>query len=195
MWEVDPITGRPAPSEALCWHAAVSCKGPDATGTFEACTPTSAPLTPVTEYLAFLDALRDATNKTIILVGAVGIPPVTEHNVDSPFEPTAGGMHAVEVRQWRDTDLTLPDLAAGRTTVDKQFELGVGPACTGLTDGGDVVGQAIPSLRILEVCRGLDASNEGGFPRVRCCMESICDEDLTPALYCLDALIPPIFGE
>lgn len=196
LWEIDPATGRPAASEAICWNAGVQCEGPDAMGTFGDCAATPGPLTPAAQYSAFLHELGSSMDKVILMLGAVGVPPVEAHSVGVPFHPVEGGIHALQVREWSTDDLTPPDVAAGVSAADKHFELGIGPGCTGVTRRGDVIGQAVPPIRIAEVCTSLDVEREDSDYGIRCCLESVCDDDFANALGCLYVLLPPpiIYG-
>lgn len=135
------------------------------------------------------------------MLGVLGVPEVTAHADQPPHQPTAGGLEALVYRNWRDPDVPaggdiLPDeWAAGVTAVDKQFEFGVGPGCTGYDPGpGTYTGQAIPPVRVREVCESLNtaddpATTEIDETRIRCCVESICDDDFSPAIRCLTGLI------
>ena len=77
--------------------------------------------------------------------------------------------------------------AMGETAADKQFDFGIGPGCTGQDSVGAFTGQAIPPVRVKEVCESL---NLGPDPSdTRCCIESICDEDFSPAIRCLTGII------
>ncbi|MEM6995170.1 MAG: hypothetical protein AAF721_31955 [Myxococcota bacterium] len=191
LWEVDPATGRPAPSEAACWNGGVQCDGPDAAGVYTGCQPADGPLTDVDAYVQFLADLRDGEDKRIVMLGTVGVPLVTEHSPQSPFEPIAGGFGALEVHDWSELDLAPGDAAAGLGVADKEFELGIGPGCTALTRSGDTVGQGVPPIRIAEVCKSLDEEPDDGWPRVHCCLESICDETSNLGHGCIYTLSAP----
>jgi len=80
----------------------------------------------------------------------------------------------------------------------KQWEFGIGPGCTGVTTVVDketgeesevFTGQAIPPVRIREVCESLNETDEDGNTKTRCCIESICDDDFSPAVDCLTGII------
>ena len=193
-WNVDPLTGQPAPSEALCWNAGVQCDGPDAAGTFTECQSLAEPLTPTSEYSGFLDGLRTSMNKEVFLLGAVGVPRVTEHNTVQPFQPEEGGVAALRIHEWTERDLLADDVATGVTAADKQFELGVGPGCSGTVDG-QVIGQATPPQRVIEVCQSLDRDIDTSDTKIRCCLESVCDESFDAVTNCLYALVPQVFAE
>ena len=100
------------------------------------------------------------------------------------------------VRDWIDGlypggDILPADWNAGEGADHKEWAFGIGPGCTGETADPDVfTGQAIPPVRIREVCESLNYDD-----KIRCCMESICDEDFSAAMTCLtdtvqDALVP-----
>ena len=70
----------------------------------------------------------------------------------------------------------------------------IGPGCTGYdAKSGTYTGQAIPPVRIRDVCESLDRPDDPNTPedetRIRCCVESICDDDFSPAIRCLTGLI------
>ena len=194
-WEVDPMTGMLGPSPAVCWNAGVDCEGPDADGWYSECTPTASPLFDVAAYLGLLEELREIRGKEVVLLGALGVPPVTAHGEEAPFPPTEGGLEALVPRQWTEGDLLPADASDGLTIEDKHFATGIGPGCTELDREGEPLGQASPSLRVAELCKGLDRVDDNGEPVVRCCIESICDEDFSVAINCLapgpSMLLPP----
>jgi len=187
--EVNPQTGMQTWSSAICWNAGVDC-GPPVDGVFPDCTSTSDDgLQPVSRYTSFIDDLRDNQGKEVVMLGILGVPVVTEHNVNAPFEPTAGGVADLVYRQWIDGQYPVGDILPdefgnGITAAYKQWEFGIGPGCTGQDGQGGFTGQAIPPLRVREVCDSLDS--DGG---VHCCLESICDSDFAPAIDCLAGMI------
>jgi hypothetical protein len=188
---VDPDTGLPARSEAICWNAGVVCDAPDADGVLSNCNAGTSPgLRPVSAYQEFFDDLLEQQGVHVLITTAVGIPPVTEHHDSVPFEPVAGGVLDLEFRTWRDGpypggDLVADDVAAGLDAADKQFEFGIGPGCTEVDDDGSVLGQATPPVRIREVCESVNGLDGRGDLEVRCCMESICDPDFGQSADCL----------
>jgi hypothetical protein len=120
-----------------------------------------------------------------------------------PHQPTEGGILDLVYREWRDPEVPaggdiLPDeWAAGVDAADKTFEFGVGPGCTGVDpELSTYTGQAIPPVRIREVCESLDRADDPETPldetRIRCCIESICDDDFSPAIRCLAGLIQDV---
>ncbi len=199
--EIEPGSGMPESSSAICWNAGVSCQGPDANGVYSSCTSsdTASTLQPISRYVNYLtNTLREGQKKEVVMLGILGVPEVTAHNEDSPFEPIAGGVFDLEYRNWRDGQYTgiegggdiLPDeFNAGVTAADKQFDFGVGPGCTGGDAIGGFTGQAIPPVRIKEVCESLNIDNGDGTTDVRCCIESICDDDFSAAIQCLAGII------
>jgi hypothetical protein len=217
--ETYPGTGTPAPSSALCWNAGVVCTGLDpVTGEYDGCISAAkgpggeigvpddeAVLHPLSRYRDLLEGLRSAgLVRDIVMLGVLGVPEVTDHADTPPHLPVAGGVADLVYRQWRDPDVpgggdVLPDeWADGITAADKQFEFGVGPGCTGYDPvSGTYTGQAIAPVRVREVCESLDVPDDPTTAqdetRVRCCIESICDDDFSPAIQCLGGLIQDVF--
>lgn len=194
-WEVDPMTGMPAPSPAVCWNAGVDCQGPDADGSYSECSLTASPLFDVAAYLGLLEELREVRGKDVVMLGALGVPPVTAHGEEAPFPPIEGGLDALVVREWTEGDLLPADASDGLTIEDKHFATGIGPGCTEIGRDGEPLGQASPSLRVAQLCKGLDRVDDNGEPALRCCIESICDDDFSSAINCLSPgpsmLLPP----
>jgi hypothetical protein len=194
---IDPDTGDASPSSAICWNAGVECVGPDAMGVFSSCSPRDAedlqPLERYTNYL--ITELRENQGKEVIMLGILGVPLVTAHNPDAPYQPTAGGVLDLVYRNWRDGQYPggdiLPDEFANMVTAaDKQFDFGIGPGCTGQNAALEFTGQAIPPVRIRKVCEDLNYLDEAsGEEQIRCCIESICDDDFSPAIQCLTGII------
>ena len=58
---------------------------------------------------------------------------------------------------------------------------------------GQYTGVAIPPTRILEVCDSLNVADDPSTVEdegaVRCCVESICDENFSAAIQCLTGAI------
>ena len=192
VMEMNPETMTNIASSAICWNAGVSCTGPDGNGEYD-CTSTGTALRPVQEYIDFLNGQGRPT----VMLGILGIPPVTARNPDPPFEPTAGGVLDLVYRDWQDPDYPnggdiLPDdWDQGRNAAYKTWQFGIGPGCTGEDGNGGYTGQAIPPVRVKEVCEALNTGDE-----IRCCMESVCDTDFSGALQCLTGLVaenvPPV---
>ncbi|MBC8068824.1 MAG: hypothetical protein IAG13_10870 [Deltaproteobacteria bacterium] len=210
--EVDPRSMMPEPSSAICWNAGVECGGLDpASGEYASCTATNrdrdgipgvpdevAVLHPLSRYLVLLDKLRE--DHEVIMLGVLGVPEVTQHAPEPPYQPTMGGVAALTYRDWRDGqfpdgDILPAEWASGTTAAEKQFEFGIGPGCTSYNQGSDTSrGQAIPPVRVRSVCESLNRADDPATPDVdetaiRCCIESICGVDFSPAIYCLTGLI------
>ena len=211
--ELDPLTDAPMPSSAICWNAGVVCEALDpVTGSYTGCVSVNkgaageigvgdadAVLHPLQRYKGLLGALQ-AQGREVIMLGVLGVPEVTEHAAAPPHQPIAGGLEALVYRDWRDPDVPeggdiLPDeWNDGVRAEDKQFEFGIGPGCTGYDAESDTyTGQAIPPVRIRDVCESLNTPDDPltgiDETRIRCCVESICDDDFSPAIRCLTGLI------
>lgn len=205
----DPQDGAPAPSSALCWNAGVVCGEVDPLdGSYSGCTPSNfssdgasgvsddeAVLHPTSRYESLLSALR-SEGREVIMLGVLGVPEVTAYADTPPFQPIEGGVAALQYRDWRDPahprgDILPSDWDDGIDADAMQFEFGIGPGCT--VSNTDYEGQAIPPARIRRVCESLDVPDDPDTPgdesQTRCCMESVCGEDFTPALRCLTGLI------
>ncbi|MBX7084298.1 MAG: VWA domain-containing protein [Nannocystaceae bacterium] len=209
---VNPVTEIASPSSALCWHAGAACNDFDpATGVYGECVQTNrddtglagvadeaAVLQPISRYTKLLQSLRDQ-GREVIMLGILGVPEVTAHADVPPYNPTAGGVDDLVYRLWRDPQYpdgdVLPDeWARGVDAAYKQFEFGIGPGCTGYDDAAAVfTGQAVADVRIRSVCESLntpdDPATSKSEARVRCCIESICDDDFSAAIGCLTGLI------
>lgn len=185
------LDGVELPSSAICWNAGVTCNGPDQNGVYVNCSSDDSDdaLHPLSRYEDFLNVyMREALNKEVLMLGILGVPPVTEHNPESPFEPIAGGVHDLEYRQWRESDILPEDAMAGIDVDYQQWSFGIGPGCTGTDEMGEVTGQAIPPVRIKELCESLDYEDN-----IRCCIESVCDDDFSAAIGCLTGVIQEVF--
>ena len=129
------------------------------------------------------------------MLGILGVPEVTAHDEAPPYQPIAGGAEDLVVRDWKEGqfgmggDILPAEWADDVHAEDKQFEFGIGPGCTGTQDGVVFTGQATPNTRVTEVCRALDYTDANGTEHVRCCIESICDDDFSAAIDCLTGLI------
>jgi hypothetical protein len=208
----DPVSGDPAPSSAMCWHAGVECSDRNPlTGEYASCVSTNydrdlnagvpdteAVLHPISRYVDLLKQLE--ADREVIMLGVLGVPEVTEHAKLPPYQPTQGGVESLVFRDWRDGqypdgDILPAEWAAGVTAEDKQFEFGIGPGCTAYDDEADISrGQAIPPVRVRSVCESLNRADDPLTPdvdetRVRCCIESICGVDFSPAIRCLTGLV------
>jgi hypothetical protein len=193
---INPNSGMPEPSSAICWNAGMSCTGPDAMGVFSSCEPQEGGLQEISRYTSFLvDELRGTQGKEVVMLEIVGVPPVTAHSPEPPYQPTSGGAFDLVYRNWVDGpwpagDILPDEWADGVTAADKQFDFGIGPGCTGTDAMGDFTSQALPPGRMLEVCQALDYVDDAtGEQRYRCCIESICDQAHDAAADCLVGLI------
>lgn len=193
-FEQSPNSGLPEASSALCWNAGVECDGPDADGIYHNCTAAQdTPLQPVSRYVGHLvDTLRETEDKDVVMLGVFGVPVVTEHASEAPFTPTEGGVEDLVVRDWVDGifpagDILPDEFAAGETAADKQFLFGVGPGCTEGDPETGFTGQAMPPVRMREVCEALDMGD--GLADRRCCIESVCAGDYSSAMTCLVGLV------
>lgn len=193
-WSTDPKDSKRKVTSAVCWNGGVNCVDGDNDGVYENCTSSDkGVLHPSTDrYIKFLrDVLIVDQSKEVIMLGILGIPLVTAHNEKPPYEPIAGGVKDLVYRQWKDGAYPGGDILPGDTgtAASKQFEFGIGPGCTGQDGQGNFTGQAIPPVRIKEVCESLNSQD-----RIRCCMESICDDDFSPAIECLSGLLQETFA-
>jgi hypothetical protein len=193
FWNEKPGGGK-APSSAVCWNAGVDCEGPNQNGEYQDCVSNpQALLQPIGRYTDHLiQTVREGEGKEVVMLQILGVPTVIR---DGDGKVVSGGIDDVVYRDWRDPDYEnggdiLPDDWPEENAEYKQWLFGIGPACTGEAQPGVFTGQAIPPVRLSEVCQALDREEA-----VRCCIESICDTDLRPALQCLteiiqDAVIP-----
>lgn len=194
--ETDPDDGVKRASSAICWNAGVTCNGPDANGIYSDCqSVTEQRLQPVTRYTGYLiDELRENQRKEVIMLGILGVPLVTDHNPNAPYQPTAGGVYDLVYRTWKDGiypagDILPEDAQAGKNAATKEFDFGIGPGCTGEDGQGGFTGQAVPPVRVKEVCEALNIEKQNGDVDIRCCIESICDTDFSAAIRCLTGII------
>ncbi len=183
--------GEKLPSSSICWTAGVTCNGPNAEGVYVNCSSDDSDdaLHPISRYEDFLtEYMREGLNKEVIMLGILGVPPVTAHNPDPPHEPTAGGVDVLVYRQWREDDILPEDEMINHGVDYQQWAFGIGPGCTGHDGMGGITGQAMPPVRMLEVCEGLNYDD-----KIRCCVESVCDEDFSAAIGCLTDVIQEVF--
>jgi len=177
FWPDDPQNGgtKTRATSATCWYAGVDCGTPDPSGVYAGCSSVENGVLHSTSgrYIEFLEQELD---RDVVMLGILGVPEVTAHNPEAPFEPTAGGVFDLVYRQWQASDILPGD---PDTPADKTFDFGIGPGCT-----NPATGQAIPPVRVKEVCESLNGADE-----VRCCIESICDDDFSAALQCLTGVI------
>jgi hypothetical protein len=188
-WETNPDSGdKTQATSAVCWNAGVDCGSPDQNGVYEDCvSQDNGVLHPTSRYVDYLKENLISSGKEVLMLGILGVPEVTEHNDQPPYQPTKGGVQDLVYRQWRDAQWPTGDLLPGDpdSAADKEWEFGVGPGCTGDDGMNGFTGQAIPPVRVKEVCQALDEDSD----QIRCCIESICDSDFSPALRCLSGII------
>ncbi|MBV1857667.1 MAG: hypothetical protein KUG77_04585, partial [Nannocystaceae bacterium] len=187
LYQTDPGTGVPALSSGLCWNAGVDCV--DQGGGVYDCQPNDTDnLQPIDRYSVYLDYLRETQGKPVFMLGLLGVPLVTGHNPEPPFEPIEGGHLDLVVRDWTEVDVLPEDVDAGVSAADLQFRFGIGPGCS--SPGSTSVTQAIPPVRALALCSHLNdnVDEDGGSPTT-CCVESICDDDYTSGMACLAGML------
>jgi hypothetical protein len=190
-WEINPDTGtKTQATSAVCWNAGVDCGAPN-NGVYNDCNSIdTGVLHPLSRYLTYLqNELIGNQNKEVIMLGILGVPLVTAHNPDPPFQPTAGGVMDLVYRQWVDGAYPMGDILPGDDgdAATKEFEFGIGPGCTGEDGMGGFTGQAIPPVRVKEVCEALNEDDQ-----IRCCIESVCDTDFSDAIGCLTGIIQEV---
>lgn len=186
-----PTTGLAATAAWSTKTVLAACTNPDAMGVFASCEPQDGGLHEISRYTDYLvQELRANQGKEVVMLGIVGVPPVVAHDPAPPYQPTAGGVLDLVYRDWIDAPYPAGDILPnewneGITAVDKQFQLEIGPGCTG-TEG---TSQASPPGRIIDVCQALDVDGGTGDARPRCCLESICDAEHDVAIDCLMGLV------
>jgi hypothetical protein len=200
-WEINPETGtKTQATSAVCHNAGVNCGAPDGNGVYADCNSIdTGVLHPLHRYLTYLqDELIQDQNKEVLMLGILGVPLVTAHNPNPPFNHISGGIMDLVYRQWRDGaypvgDLLPEDIDDEETALTKEFEFGIGPGCTGENGMGGYTGQAIPNVRVQEVCEALNEPATMTEPeKIRCCIESICDTDFSDAIGCLTGIIQTV---
>lgn len=200
-WSVDPDLGMPFPSSALCWNAGVECEGPNAQGEYGNCVSIAdGRLHTVDGYVEFLNTqLGAVTDRDVFMLPIVGVPVVLAHNANPPFEPIAGGAPDMVYRDWVDApfpagDLSEEDLAEGIDADDKRFEYGIGPGCSTFGNPPTTLRQGIAPRRMLDVCQSLNSKDGEGQERIRCCVESICDDSPRGTMNCLSGMVGSQYG-
>lgn len=194
-WEVDPRSGLPAASSAICWNAGTRCTS-NGDGTYE-CRPRVDELRKLDRYLDYLAHLIHDEDKEVVMLGLWGVPQVQAYADVPPYEPKEGGVHDLVYRDWRDGLYPDGDILPDDWHADpiedaayKTFKFGIGPGCTGQTSAGDFTGQASPPVRLRQVCEALDGPASKDVPRdLRCCMDSICADDFGPAFRCFASVL------
>jgi len=187
-WEVNPTKGtKDSPTSATCFNAGVSCIDNNADGIYESCmSEDKGVLQPIERYISYLkEVLIKGKNKQVVMLGILGVPPVTARNPLPPFEPTDGGVFDLVYRDWLATDILPGD---PDTAPIKQYLFGIGPGCSNAATG-----QAVPPTRVKEVCESLNVPDDPSTPnneaKLRCCIESICDTDFSNAINCLAGIL------
>ena len=163
-------------SSAICFNAGAQCDGPDGRGVYGDCESHSeADLWLIDRYIDFLLDHEATAGKRVTMIPLVGVSP------DG----------SIEYRTWRAGiypagDVLPTQAAAGIDADDLNYSFGaIGPGCIAETEIGDFL-QALPPIRIREVCEAVGAADQG-----TCCMGSICDPTFSGALDCLlDAASP-----
>ncbi len=176
QWYEPDEGGNYLPSSAICWNAGSYCAGPNAEGIYTDCYATDGPMLSPDRYRDYLvEELREAAGREVLMVAFTGVPAVTKRNGAPPYHPIAGGLADLVYRDWEYQDLLPPDLENGVSVDDKRFATHIGPACSeyGVNTGRFV--QAVPNIRVTEVCESLDQTRDLGDAGVRCCVESVCD--------------------
>ncbi|HWB76805.1 MAG TPA: hypothetical protein VG755_17685 [Nannocystaceae bacterium] len=188
-WETNPHSGTPQPSSAICWNAGVTCTGPDASGNYSSCvSAVNDVLHPTKRYIDYLKYVAEHDEKEVIMLGILGVPEVIQHNPMPPYEPTQGGVFALEYRTWQESDVPPEEAMSGVEVEDKVWEFGdIAPGCQ------NDRGLAIFPTRVQEVCESLNVpdnpATEEDDHEVHCCIESICSTDFSPAIRCLTGAI------
>lgn len=178
------------PTRAICWNSAMTCDGPDQNGIYADCHAVdNGVLHPVDRYTTLLeDTIPAAYDKEVVMLLLTGVPPVTTHNPDPPFQPVEGGILDLVHRTWTADDIFPGD---PMTAPEKEFEFGIGPGCS-----DPATGQALPPGRLQPVCQSLDRADDPSTPEadetaIRCCIESICDPPASHPLDCLTGILLP----
>jgi hypothetical protein len=205
-WETNPEYGIEQSTAAVCRNAGVVCSGPDANGLYSNCSSNEAGdvLQPVSRYIDYLTWMKEELGKEVVMLGIVGVPEVTEYSDTVPYHPIAGGVHDLVYRQW------IEDIWPDGDILPEKWDLGVRrdhlvfdngqqawgcvnpDGFTGAHDPGQTgpsMGEALPPVRIKEVCESLDYVDANGQEQIRCCLESICSPDFSAAINCLTGVI------
>ena len=191
-WE--DLPGMPGvkgdPTSAVCWNAGTDCPDADMNGQYECMSADKGVLQPLDRYKSYLqEVLIKQKHKQVVMLGILGVPPVTAHNDKPPYEPIAGGVFDLIYRDWVPADILPGDPKDAAT---KQYEFGIGPGCSNAATG-----QAVPPVRIKEVCESLNIPDNPATPNddaaIRCCIESICDTNFSAAIDCLSGILQESF--
>jgi|GEM_PF-2385361 len=183
LYALDPDSGDPRISSAICWNAASDCTDLG-DGTYDCAQTEAEHLQPLERYRLYLvDYLAQELDKPVFMLGLLGVPAVTEHDAMPPYTPTAGGVAQMQFRDWTEDDVLPEDAANGVTAADQQFTFGIGPSCSRPSSTSRA--QGLPPLRMAELCSQLS----DGQTTQACCMESICDDDYTAGMRCLAGML------
>jgi hypothetical protein len=192
-WE--DLPGMPGvkgdPTSAVCWNAGTECPDADMNGQYECVSADKGVLQPLDRYKNYLqDILIEQKNKQVVMLGILGVPPVTMHNPDPPYQPTAGGVFDLIYRDWVQADILPGDM--------KTPERSSTSSASGRAAATPMTGQAVPPVRIKEVCESLNVADDPNTPgneaQLRCCIESICDSDFSAAIDCLSGILQEASG-
>lgn len=195
-WNINPDLGAPQSTSAVCFNVGVTCDDGDGDGIYEDCASQDFDaLFPVDRYTEYFQQLL-GEGKDVVMLGMLGVPSVVSHDPEPPFQPTAGGVAELVYRaDWVDFpypngEIPPDDWDAGVRAEHKIFRFGaLAPGCLQSDDFGEVFGHAMPPVRIREFCESLDGVDDDGEPITRCCIESVCDSDLSGPIRCLGGLI------
>ena len=188
-WEDFPGTPgmKKDPTSAVCWNAGTNCTDANADTIYESCeSADKGVLQPTARYINYLkEVLIKDKKKDVVMLGILGVPPVTQRNTEAPYEPLDGGVFDLVYRDWVPGDILPGDPKSAAT---KQYEFGIGPGCSNAATG-----QAVPPVRVKEVCESLNIPDDPGTDKdeaeLRCCIESICDTDFSNAINCLAGIL------
>jgi hypothetical protein len=117
------------------------------------------------------DAVGELIGQDVTIVRVRAVSPISIHQVE----------HSAGDRIERRFGIVLGDLGHPENSQHH--------GCTGGDAASGFTGQAIPPMRIKQVCQALNIENEDGTTDVRCCIESICDDDFSNAIGCLTGVI------
>lgn len=171
-WEIEPNSMQKVASSAVCWNAGTDCGDADMNGTYASCDVVdNGVLHPLDRYTNYIENL-EADGRSVAVIGLLGIPSVTGHSPDAPFEPVSGGVEDLVYREWKGNDIQ----GGGWTVEDLEWAFGMGPGCGEMTAVDAETTFGTPPARMLEVCDATD---------LPCCLESVCDADYSGAAQCL----------
>jgi hypothetical protein len=181
-WAQHPDLGYRT-SSAICWNGGTDCVDNDGDGVYESCTSADKNvLHPISRYTKLLNEYFGhlGLKKNVAMLSILGVPPVTKHDEETHIPIEGGVLDLVYRKHWRQEDIPI-GVADSPEMLD--FSFGIGMGCK-----NDTNGYATPPVRIKEVCESLNYE-EGDKQRIRCCIESICDDDFSDAINCLAGII------